>query len=174
MCLRASLSGLVLLAAIGTSAPARAEPEGPPPPPSPPSPTGEGASVVRDQVTLMSVLSGWALASVASGVVMATSNDDGVRFAGIQNIAWGAIDGALAGIALATTKTPTDPVAARRQLSRIFAINAAIDVAYITAGVLMTTLGKDDRVVGSGAAVIVQGGFLLGFDGIAALIVRPR
>lgn len=119
----------------------------------------------------MTVLAGWALGSVSAGAVMVTSDDRQLRYAGVQNLAWGAVDGAIAGVALARAKPPEDPARERARLSRLFWINAALDIAYVTAGVVMMAASSDDAWKGTGASIAAQGGFLFAFDTSGALII---
>jgi len=133
-------------------------------------PTAARADTMQNEARgLMTVLAGWSLGSVAAGTVMATSEDRGVRFAGVQNLAWGAIDGAIAAYALATAE-PEKP-GARQSLARLFWINAALDVAYLATGIVLAATQDDARLTGSGAAIAIQGGFLLAFDTAGALVV---
>lgn len=155
-------SCLLLAAALALASPARAEERS--------TPHDDAAALADTTRGLMTVLAGWSLGSISAGAVMATSDDRAVRFAGVQNLAWGAIDGAIAGYALATLKREDDPSGARRKLARLFLVNAALDVAYVTVGALLATQ-DDARLGGSGAAVVTQGAFLLGFDLAGALLV---
>ena len=58
---------------------------------------------VHDQRNLMTVLGVYSLSSMAVGGAMLASSQPEVRAAGVQNLAWGAIDGAIALIALGKT-----------------------------------------------------------------------
>ena len=143
---------------------------------------GGHASFVRDQRNLMLGLAAWSAASLVTGaVLLAASDHDLPRYFGIQSLAWGAVDGAIAAFALA--KIAGDDGAAhpapywegeRRSLRTVFWVNAALDVAYVTVGALLWGLGKTDAVRGTGAGVVAQGGFLLVFDTTGALVVSPR
>ena len=133
-----------------------------------------------DEQGLMTVLAGWSLGSVAAGIPMAASSSDRVRYAGIQAIGWGAVDGTLAiiglfGAARARTREQTDAAwwKERAALRRLFWINAALDVAYVVTGASLLAFGRTDAVRGTGAGVLVEGGFLLGFDSGGVVVMRP-
>ena len=60
----------------------------------------------------------------------------------------------------------------QRKTETIFLINAGIDLAYISSGILLknkssTDLSKENQLKGFGNSIILQGGFLLLFDWIA-------
>ena len=114
---------------------------------------------VEEQITR--VLGAWAAGSVALGALL--SAHPRTRGFGRQTAAWGAVDGAIAyvGARRRATKGPTD--AAR--LRRVLLVNAGLDVGYLAAGAWLV---RDGRWRGDGAAVLVQGGFLLGLDVTAA------
>lgn len=79
----------------------------------------------------------------------------------------GAVDGAIAyvGKRRRTANGPTDPT----RLRRVLLVNAGLDVGYLAAG---GWLMRDGRWRGDGAAVLVQGLFLLVLDGTAARRLR--
>ena len=114
---------------------------------------------VEEQLT--SVLGAWATGSVAAGALL--SGSPRTRGFGRQTAAWGAVDGAIAwfGAHKRRSKGPADP----RRLRRVLLVNAGLDVGYLAAGAWLV---RDGRWRGDGAAVLVQGGFLLLLDTIAA------
>ena len=81
---------------------------------------------------------------------------------------WGVVDGAIAyvGSRRRAAKGPTD----RARLRRVLLVNAALDVGYLAAGAWLV---RDGRWRGDGAAVLVQGAFLLVLDSAAARGLRP-
>jgi hypothetical protein len=136
---------------------------------------------IRDQRNHMTVLGAYALGSVAAGIPMMTSARAEVRAAGLQNLAWGAVDGVIALVALVATnnlKGQQNSAAywadERGTSRRIFAINAGLDVLYVATGALLLALGKTEALRGTGAAVLVQGGFLLSFDTAGVFVMAPR
>ncbi len=136
---------------------------------------------LRDQRNQMTVLGAFALGSVATGVPMLTSSQPEVRAAGVQNVAWGAIDGVIAIVALVATNEAREEQqsaaywADERATSRkIFAINAGLDILYVTTGALLLALGKTAALRGTGGGVLAQGGFLLAFDTAGIFVMAPR
>lgn len=114
---------------------------------------------------LTRVLGGWAAGSLAAGALLAGRSPGFAR----QTAAWGAVDGAivLVGARRRSSRGPT-PV---RRLRQVLLVNAGLDVGYVAAGVWLL---RDGRWRGDGAAVVVQGAFLLGLDGLAARALSPR
>lgn len=120
-------------------------------------------SDVEQQLTR--VLSGWAIASVVGGGVLTAAPR--TREFGRQTLAWGAVDGAIAyvGARRRDVKGPTDP----GRLRRVLLVNAALDVGYLAGGAWLV---RRTRWRGDGAAVLVQGAFLLMLDATAARALR--
>ena len=114
---------------------------------------------------LTQVLGTWAAGSVIAGGALMAS---GHRSFGRQTLLWGAVDGVIAGLGVRKQHRgePTDPA----RLRRILLLNAGLDIGYLAAGsyLLLRTRWRQD-----GAAVLVQGGFLLGLDTLAARALRP-
>ena len=102
------------------------------------------------------------------------------RDIGIQWLIWGAIDAVLAvfGVRGAQQKLQNlDTLPAgqaerdTRNLQRIFAINAVLDIGYLAAG---GWLFRSRRFHGHGAGVLVQALFLLIFDVLHAIRLARR
>jgi hypothetical protein len=136
---------------------------------------------IRDQRNHMTVLGAYALGSVAAGIPMLTASRPEIRAAGLQNLAWGAVDGVIALVALVATNnqrgeqsTAAHWAEERDTSRRIFAINAGLDVLYVATGALLLALGKTEALRGTGAGVLVQGGFLLAFDTAGVFVMAPR
>jgi hypothetical protein len=118
---------------------------------------------VEEQLTR--VLGGWAVGSVVAGAALSAAPR--TRGFGRQTLAWGAVDGAIAqvGARRRAAKGATDP----QRLRRILLVNAGLDVGYLAAA---AWLWRDGRWRGDGAAVAVQGAFLLALDATAAQRLR--
>ncbi len=90
-----------------------------------------------------------------------------IKYAGVQNIAWGAID---LGIAVWGDKSAQKSIAYKppQQYKKEFRtalwINGLLDVAYMGVGYYLYQHGKNDKLKGTGAGIMVQGGFLFVFD----------
>lgn len=124
-----------------------------------------------------------ALSIIVGALLVAFGASAWWRGFGVQALAWGAIDAAIAlGGQLSARKRraagPGGPAAFAREarnLRRILWINTGLDVLYLAGGTaLVYTLGAQNAfAAGSGWGVIVQGGFLFIFDLLHAIAV-PR
>ena len=131
-------------------------------------------------------LSAWALGSMSVGVVLVALTSVGVLsgdagqialgFA-LQSLIWGAIDGVIAWfgardlrrrLAAGEADDALASAAFGRRLRRLLLLNAALDVAYVAAGVAILMLWRTPDGLGHGLGVLVQGGFLLLFDTVHA------
>lgn len=111
----------------------------------------------------MSQLALWSAASIVGGTLLWAGqrgrNIDLARF-GAQQVAWGGVDAAIAGVGFWRAGRRTDdpdPVALRRLLL----VNAALDVGYIAAGTAVAVARRWPGARGDGAGIVVQGTFLL-------------
>lgn len=134
-------------------------------------------SVWQRQERVSQALARWALMSMAVGGGLwldgARGGDPWRRAFGQQTLAWGAIDAGIAAFGdrrrrarLAALDDPLDPEVQRRErtgLRRLLLVNAGLDVGYMAGGRAWARSG-DPASRGHGAAVTVQGLFLLVFD----------
>jgi len=135
--------------------------------------------LLHHQRAPMTTLTAWGAASAGAGgaLMLANPGDKFLFWGGLQHLMWGATNIAIAGASLYSanhTRVHAEQPEGhwRRRairMRRVFWINAALDVLYIGAGALLWTLSDRQAVEGSGAAVLIQGGALLGFDIAAAL-----
>jgi hypothetical protein len=101
------------------------------------------------------VFASWSAVSLVSGAALwATGRHQPARHFGRQTFAWGVVNAAIAGWAASR------PAPEVERLRRILKVNALADVGYIAVGALMYQAGRRP----DGAAVIVQGSFLLALD----------
>jgi hypothetical protein len=129
----------------------------------------------------MNTLLAYGALNTSGGAALALGSKESFgQQVGIQMVAWGAIDAAIAGWALYSESKNNTPgmnsvnvAAERKDLSRLFWINAGLDAVYITAGALLWGLGQSDAVRGTGAGILAQGGALLVFDTTGALVMSP-
>lgn len=137
----------------------------------------------RHAARVSAQLSAWALASVALGAALLLAQALAwlpgdlapvARGFGIQCLAWGAIDGAIARLGTRdlrrrraagehTDAGGSHAFAAR--LRKLLRLNAGLDVVYVLTGVALVLLWRTPEGLGHGLGVMVQGGFLLAFDG---------
>lgn len=117
----------------------------------------------------MNTLLGWGGFSMVTGTGMLFSGNPRIQYAGIQNIAWGAID---SGIALwgksgnRNDRMRLSPVQKTNNFRKALWINGLLDIVYIGAGYALYSKGKNEKVKGSGVGIMVQGSFLFVFDWI--------
>lgn len=117
----------------------------------------------------MNALLGWGGVSIAAGTGMLFSGNPRIQYAGIQNIAWGAIDSGLAFWAKSgnvNDRLQLSPRQKTKNFRQAMWINGLLDVVYISVGYALYSKGKNEKVKGSGVGVMVQGGFLFAFDWI--------
>jgi hypothetical protein len=124
----------------------------------------------------------WGSASTLAGLALAASRDPYWRSFGWQTAGWGVVDLALAllgrrlqGRRMRNLPDPYAPEAQereRRTLRKVLLINVVADAGYVVLG---AALVRQERpmVAGSGAAIIVQGAFLLVHDSVHAAGARP-
>lgn len=141
---------------------------------------------------LTGALGAWATGSVIVGLSLslvgrATGLPVIAGFAR-QQVAWGAVDGAIAAFGLVRSRGQSpdglsivgdddrpDAAAITKaaRLERLLLINAGLDVVYVASGIALAAAaptlaarsGRDaERMVGDGLGIVVQGGFLLALD----------
>lgn len=126
----------------------------------------------------MGVLGGWSAANLGLSTALLLT-EEGNRGFHEMNAAWSGVNLLLAGGALLATsrserpESLADEISAQHRLEKLLLINAGLDVGYVGVGALMTLLGQeqdDSRLQGWGSAVMLQGGFLLVFDVVLAII----
>ena len=135
-----------------------------------------------DEERLTRILAVWAGASVVVGsglwVLGRVQRSQRIEGFGRQTVMWGAIDGAIAGAGELSRRrrgpqTLEQRAQQRTRLRRILTINAVADLAYVAGGIAAIkrdSAGKARRLnSGDGAAIVVQGAFLLGLDSTFAV-----
>ncbi|MGQ9491556.1 MAG: alpha/beta hydrolase [Anaerolineae bacterium] len=135
------------------------------------------------QDTLSRRLLLWSALSVVAGAILLLTGGGFWRGFGVQALAWGAIDAAIAlfGQRSAARRRARGLHSAEAlaheatNLRRLLWINTALDVLYVTGGlVLLYTWGAQNPfAAGNGWGIIAQGGFLFFFDLLHAL-ATPR
>ena len=138
------------------------------------------------QMEALPVLMGWAVGSIVTGLLWLRSKSAVMAGIGGQFVLWGAIDGLIAALGLRgaaggmwrLANGELSGAAHRQQaerFERFVWLNAGLDVLYIVGGGwLAQRSGNDDRRRGMGIGIMVQGGFLLVWDVVLALLVRGK
>lgn len=127
------------------------------------------------------VLGGWAAGNLLVSGLATGQTDGSAHYFHQMNIGWGAVNLALAATGYAAARRaarapagPADrPGAVRGQLrtENVYLFNAGLDVAYLATGLYLLekshnpSADNPDRWRGYGQSLLLQGGFLLLFDG---------
>jgi len=126
--------------------------------------------VIKHQRRAMGVLTGWSVLSVSLGTAQLFSTNPQIKGFGLQNITWGAIDGLIAGFATYDLNKrlksgQLNLVEERQTFRKVLLINTFLDLLYIGTGAAMMKYGSA-QWQGHGSGILLQGSFLLLFDGI--------
>jgi hypothetical protein len=129
------------------------------------------------------VLSGWGTLSLGSGLIAASQTSGEAYHFHRTNAIFGGVNLLLGQLGYWTnrrkpTGSPGLPKLFREQekLEKLFLFNTALDLVYVGAGVFLIDKGNNktgpdrDQLRGTGRSFLVQGGFLLLFDGVLYLL----
>ncbi|HEX8425900.1 DUF6992 family protein [Hymenobacter sp.] len=127
----------------------------------------------------MRVLGAWAIGNVGISGARSFATDGPEKYFHHMNVGWGVVNLALAGSAVLAahrTSAPTDragAVKAQLRTENLYLLNAGLDAAYVATGFYLkkrarsrSTQRQQDRLTGYGRSLLLQGSFLLAFDGI--------
>ena len=125
----------------------------------------------------MEVLGGWGILNLGTGAIgWANSTNLESRYFFEMNTIWGAADFGVALIGYGglqkqrkKTFTAAETLEEQKRIEKIFFINGILDVAYIGTGLYLKLEGdsrNSPMMKGYGESILMQGGFLLIFDGI--------
>lgn len=127
----------------------------------------------------MRVLGGWALGNVGVSGARYFATEGREKYFHQMNVGWGVVNLALAGTSLRATRRPSAapdrPTLVRTQLrtENLYLFNAGLDVAYLATGLYLReraasrpTVRRQQQLRGYGQSLLLQGGFLLAFDGL--------
>lgn len=144
----------------------------------------EAFDILAYERGIMRILLGWGVGSMFYGLFRLGAEDAETRGAAQQHIAWGAIDALLAvngwrGNQQKQQDLDNDSLLPYRLerhanfLEKVLWFNFGLDFLYLLWG---NTWRQDERPrrKGWGKAIMIQGGFLLLFDGIAAYVLGKR
>lgn len=131
----------------------------------------------RNQVTRagMLTLGGWAIANIASGLIVAGQRSGVTRYAWQMTAYWNLINLGIAGMGyLRAVKAShqsfslLDNYDAQNALEKIYLFNFGLDLGYIGGGLYLrerglnsSSLKTSQQLRGYGISIIIQGGFLL-------------
>jgi hypothetical protein len=125
----------------------------------------------------MTVLGSWAGANLITNGILLSNSSGSDKYFYQMNVYWNVVNGALAGLGVLGAKKTSGNLSAFQTLEeqssteKTFLINTGLDAAYVMTGVYLLEKSKNsmdnqDMLKGYGQSVILQGGFLLLFDGI--------
>ena len=125
----------------------------------------------------MVVLGSWAGANLVTNGILLSNSSGSDKYFYQMNVYWNVVNGALAGLGVLGAKKTQGNLSAFQTLEeqssteKTFLINTGLDAAYVMTGVYLLEKSKNsmdnqDMLKGYGQSVILQGGFLLLFDGI--------
>jgi hypothetical protein len=134
----------------------------------------------------MAVLGSWALANISIGAYGWSQNTGQRAYFHQMNLFWNTVNLTIAGIALYSNLTADYALLSGEELlekqfktQRLYLINAAVDVGYVSAGFLLKHLAtkypkNELRLRGYGNSVILQGSFLFVFDLVMYGLLQSR
>ena len=116
----------------------------------------------------------WSILSLLSGLYIWFATNEFGRGFGIQLVAWGAVDAAIAFVGARTAarrKSTADPKNEALFIRKVLWINLGLDVLYILGGFWVIRTYSELFWQGTGWGIVLQGAFLFLFDLIHALRV---
>ncbi len=125
----------------------------------------------------LTVLGSWAGANLITNGILLSNSSGSDKYFYQMNVYWNVVNGALAGLGILGAKKTQGNLSAFQTLEeqssteKTFLVNTGLDAAYVMTGVYLLEKSKNstdsqDKLKGYGQSVILQGGFLLLFDGI--------
>ncbi len=135
----------------------------------------ENRGRIRTNVVGMSVLGGWSVLNIGTGVAgWATADQPWVRNFHLMNAGWNVVNLGIAGLGFGSALAE-DPgkydlgetIRKSEGIGRVLLFNAGLDLAYLAAGAYLALRGdRDDepRLLGFGRSLMLQGAFLFTFD----------
>lgn len=135
------------------------------------------ANRVRITSTGMEVLGAWGIANTGvSAIGWTSSTDPQTRYFYQMNVIWGSVDFVTAVLGYTGTQkyknkklSAAETLEAQKRIEKIFFVNGCLDVAYIGTGLYLKLTGDSRNspiMKGYGESILLQGGFLLLFDGL--------
>ena len=133
---------------------------------------------------LMLVLGSWASSNIfGSGIGWAVSTNESTKYFHQMNVMWNAVNLGLSIPGYIKARRGNNRLSffetlnEQRKTETIFLVNAGLDIAYISSGILLKNRSTEDpaeraRLAGFGNSIILQGGFLLIFDWVAFSLHR--
>ncbi len=131
----------------------------------------------------MMVLGGWAVTNITVGSVGMNQTSGTTKYFHEMNAAWNTVNLAIAGLGYYGLRNQSpdiglsETISEFHSLEKILLFNAGLNVGYIATGAYLWERGlrkEQDRLIGYGQSMILQGGFLLLFDSTLYLLSRRQ
>ena len=139
------------------------------------------------QERVLDMLLAWGLGNTVTGTALALRSSGVKRAIGVQAVAWGLADSAVALYAGCiarrhATSARSGMYGARhiqqraRRFEHLLALQTAADVVYVTAGAVVAYRSRSPWIQGTALGVLIQGGALLLYDAglVIRLLTRPE
>jgi hypothetical protein len=139
------------------------------------------------QERVLDMLLAWGIGNVGAGAVLAIRSKGIKRAIGVQAVAWGLVDSAVAIYAGCiarrhATSARSGMFGARhiqqqaRRFEHLLALQTAADIVYVTVGAFIANRSRAPWIRGSAIGVVIQGGVLLLYDTglVVRLLTRPE
>jgi len=123
----------------------------------------------------MWILGSWALLNLLVGIVRGFQTRGQVQAFHQMNAYWNLVNLGIAGYGYWQASQVSLPIifwevlTAQQQIEKVLLFNAALDLAYMAVGFFLIEKGlrlEKERWIGFGKSILLQGAFLLLFDGI--------
>ncbi len=123
----------------------------------------------------MMVLGTWAVGNMVWGGIEASRQEGKTKAFHQMNLYWNSVNLAIAGLGYFNAKKSRkkaglwESLRAQQKTEKILLVNAALDLGYMATGMYLKERGKrmqNQQLRGFGNSVILQGAFLMVFDGI--------
>jgi hypothetical protein len=139
------------------------------------------------QERVLDLLLAWGIGNVAAGALLTTRDSSLTKAIGVQAVAWGTVDSAVAIYAGCiarrhATSARSGMFGARhirqraRRFEHLLALQTGADVLYVTLGAFFASRSSSPWLKGSAIGVTIQGGALLLYDAglVIRLLTRPE
>ena len=139
------------------------------------------------QERALDFLLAWGLGNMVAGATMAATMSGIPRAIGLQALAWGAVESAVAiygtywarqhAVAARSGYLSADAIRSEAERFEFFlALNSTADLAYILGGATVAARSKRPQVRGAALGIVIQGSALLVYDLVLTVrtILRPE
>lgn len=135
-------------------------------------------SRLKKQKTAMTILGGWAIGNIATGLVLEPRREGKSKYFHQMNMGWNVVNLMIAGAgflgsqkAMKATYQADKAMREHYKIQKILLFNAGLDLGYMAAGAVLIERSKNPinledaaRFRGFGESILLQGAFLFVFD----------